>query len=94
MEQEEPCERNRDNSYRLSFNENFPDVLIYCNTFYFHTSFSVRAADSALRTILDLVYSVKGLSSCGILWLALYFSTLIILILQCKCYELPFGPLS
>jgi len=75
MEQEEPCERNRDNSYRLSFNENFPDVLIYCNTFYFHTSFSVRAADSALRTILDLVYSVKGLSSCGILWLALYFST-------------------
>lgn len=44
-------------SCNLTFNYNFPGLLIHCNTLCFRMSFSINVANSALKTILNLVYS-------------------------------------
>lgn len=51
-------------SCNLTFNYSFPGLLIYCNTLCFRMSFSINVANSALNTILNLVYSENGLPSC------------------------------
>lgn len=51
-------------SCNLTFNYNFPAVLIYYNTLCFHMPFPINVANGALKTILNLVYSENGLPLC------------------------------